>query len=91
VISTQAGTLQAGGLDSDSSVISFSITTLTTGYSSDSEWVLDTEATYHVCLNRDWFSSFEKLDGCFAVMGDDHLCKVEGIGTVRLKMCDGMV
>jgi len=24
-------------------------------------------------------------------MSDDHLCKVEGIGTVRLKMFDGMV
>ena len=42
-------------------------------------------------LNRDWFSSFEKLDGCFAVMGDDHPCKVKGIGTVRVKMFDWMV
>jgi len=24
-------------------------------------------------------------------MSDDHLCKVEGIGTVRIKMFDGMV
>jgi len=53
--------------------------------------LLDTGATYHVCPNRDWFSSFEKQDGCFAIMGDDHPCKVEGIGTVRIKMFDGMV
>jgi len=44
-----------------------------------------------VCLNMDWFSSFEKLDGCFAIMGDDHPCKVEGISTVHIKMFDGMV
>jgi len=39
----------------------------------------------------DWFSSFEKLDGCFAVMGDDHPYKVKGIGTVHIKIFDGMV
>ena len=36
-------------------------------------------------------SSFAKLDGCFAVMSDDHPCKVKGIGTVHIKMFDGMV
>ena len=45
---------------------------------------------YHVCPNSEWFSSFEKLDGCFAVM-DDHPCNVEGIGTVLIKMFDGIV
>ena len=88
---TQAGTSQAGGSDSDSSLFSFSITTPIIGYSGDSEWVFDTSTTYHVCPYKDWFSNFEKLDGCFAVMGDDHLCKVEGIGTIRVKMFDGMV
>jgi len=44
-----------------------------------------------VCLNIDWFFSFEKLDGCFSVMGDDHPCKVEGIGTIRIKMFDRMI
>ena len=28
---------------------------------------------------------------CFAVMGDDHPCNVEGIGTVRIKMFDEIV
>ena len=37
VISTQAGTSRVGGLDSDSSVFSFYITTPTIGYSGDSE------------------------------------------------------
>jgi len=44
-----------------------------------------------VCPNRDWFSSFEKLDGCFAIIGDDHSCNMEGIGTVRIKMLDEIV
>jgi len=44
-----------------------------------------------VCPNRAWFSSFEKQDGCFTVMGDDHPCNVKGMGTVCIKMDDGIV
>jgi len=36
-------------------------------------------------------SSFEKLDGCFVIMDDDHQCHIEGIGTVLVKMFDEMV
>jgi len=38
-----------------------------------------------------WFSNFEKLDGCFTVMGDDHPCNEEEMGTVCIKMLDGIV
>ena len=31
------------------------------------------------------------LNGCYMVMGDDHPCNIEGIGTVRIKMFDGIV
>jgi len=53
--------------------------------------MLDTGAAYHVCPNSDWFSNLENLDGCFVIMGDDRLCDMEGIGTVQIKMFDGMV
>jgi len=53
VVSTRASTSQVNGSDSDSSVFSFSVTTPTIGYSDNSEWILDTRATYHVCPNRD--------------------------------------
>ena len=70
---------------------SFSVTTPTVSYSDNTEWILDTRATYHVCPNRAWFSKFEKLDGCYTVMGDDHPCNIEGIGTVCVKMVNGIV
>jgi len=44
-----------------------------------------------VCPNWAWFSSFENLDGCYTVMGGDHPCNIEGMGTVRIKMEDGIV
>ena len=59
-------------------------------YSDKAEWILDTRATYHVCPNRARFSSFEKLDGCYTVMGDNHPCNIEGLGTVCIKMDDGI-
>ena len=40
--------------------------------------------------NRARFYSFEKLDGCFTVISNDHPCNVEGMGTVRIKMDDGI-
>ena len=53
-----------------SSTSSFSVTTPIIGYSVDSEWIIDTGATYYVYPNRNWFSSFKKLDGCSVVIGD---------------------
>ena len=42
-----------------------------------------------MCPKRDLISSFEKVDGCFAIIGNDHPCKVEW--TVHIKMFDGMI
>jgi len=90
VVSTQAGTSQVGRSDSYSSVFLFSITTPTVGYSGNSEWILDVGAIYHMYPNTDWFSSFEKLNGCSAVMDDDRPCNMEGISMVLIKIFDGM-
>jgi len=92
VVSTQAGgTSQANGSDLYLSIFSLSVTTPIVCYSGDSEWILDTGATYHRCPNRNWFSSFEKLDGCFVVMDNDRPCNMEGIDTLLVKIFLGMV
>jgi len=61
MVSTNVSTSQTNRSDSDSSIFPFSVTTSIVGYSGDFEWMLDTGATYHVCSNMDWFSSFKKL------------------------------
>ena len=53
--------------------------------------MLDSGATYHVFPRREWFSSFEKIDSGVVIMRNDHSCQVEGVGTVWIKMCDGVV
>ena len=88
---TEANLAQPDGSDSDSLIFSLSVTNPTVDYSDNAEWILETKATYHVCPNRAWFSSFEKLDGCYTVMDDDHPRNIEGMGIVHIKMDDGII
>ena len=53
IVSTHASTSQADGSDSDSSIFSFFVTTLTFCYSDNSKWILDPGATFHVYPNKD--------------------------------------
>ncbi|XP_020250019.1 uncharacterized protein LOC109827417 [Asparagus officinalis] len=60
-------------------------------YVDSTEWILDSGAKYHICPRRDWFSSFEELErGDVVLMENDHVCPISGIGTVRIRMCDGV-
>ena len=77
---TEANLAQADGSDEDSSVFSLSVTTPTVCNSDNAEATyLRYRSHLSVCPNRAWFSSFEKLDGCYTVMGDDHPCNIEGM------------
>ena len=54
------------------------------------EWVLDTACTFHMCPHRDWFTTFDSTTAAGSVLGfDNSPCKIEGIGSVRIKMFDG--
>ncbi|KAH9753759.1 hypothetical protein KPL71_015193 [Citrus sinensis] len=58
---------------------------------SSSEWILDTGATYHLCPIKEWFTDFRNLESGAVVMGNDQPCRTMGIGTIRLKIFDGMI
>ena len=50
------------------------------------EWILDSVCSFHICTNRDWFSSYESLqNGDFVRMGDDNSCEIIGIGSIQIK------
>ena len=40
---------------------------------------------------RDWFASFEKLNCNLVQMGDEATCSMDGVGTILIKIFDGMV
>ena len=55
------------------------------------DWILDSGCTFHMCPNRDWFSTNETMSKGIVLMGNNVSCKITGIGTVRIKMFDGFV
>ena len=57
----------------------------------DSEWILDSGCTYHICPHKDWFSTYDPVDSTVVHMGNNAQCKVTGIGTVKIKTHDGVV
>ncbi|KAH9688421.1 hypothetical protein KPL70_015118 [Citrus sinensis] len=70
----------------------YSLSITPTAYvASSSEWILDTGATYHLCPIKEWFIDFRNLESGAVVMGNDQPCCTMGIGTIRLKIFDGMV
>ncbi|KAK1613221.1 hypothetical protein QYE76_036894 [Lolium multiflorum] len=59
--------------------------------SRDDEWILDTACSFHICYNKDWFSSYESVQsGDFVRVGNDNQCSIVGIGSVQIKTHDGM-
>ncbi|KAG8480291.1 hypothetical protein CXB51_024793 [Gossypium anomalum] len=56
-----------------------------------SEWILDSGCSFHMCPNREWFSTYSSVEGGVVRMGNDSSSKVIGIGTVKIKMHDGMI
>ncbi|CAD6233578.1 unnamed protein product [Miscanthus lutarioriparius] len=56
------------------------------------EWILDSACSFHICSNRDWFSSYKSThSGDVVRMGDNNPREIVGIGSVEIKMHDGMI
>ncbi|KAL5563946.1 hypothetical protein UlMin_033693 [Ulmus minor] len=63
----------------------------TNGGSLTNSWILDSGCTYHMCPHKEWFCTYQPCDVGTFLMGNDAICKVIGIGTVKIKMHDGLV
>nr|KYP64673.1 Retrovirus-related Pol polyprotein from transposon TNT 1-94 [Cajanus cajan] len=85
--------------DQKSSADSADIAAISDGYESadvlvvttsqtQKDWVMDSGCSYHMCPKKDYFETLKLKEGGTVLLGDDHPCQVQGIGTVRLKMFD---
>ncbi|KAK8949495.1 hypothetical protein KSP39_PZI005278 [Platanthera zijinensis] len=54
-------------------------------------WIMDTGCSYHMCPNIKWFSSFRQCEGGRVRMGNQSGCKISGVGSIRIRMFDGVV
>ncbi|CAL2250005.1 unnamed protein product [Prunus armeniaca] len=59
--------------------------------SSRSDWILVSGCSYHRCSNKSWFDTYEADYNGEVMMGDALVCRVEGTGTIKVKMHDGVV
>ncbi|KAG8501441.1 hypothetical protein CXB51_003771 [Gossypium anomalum] len=55
------------------------------------EWILDSGCTFHMSPNRDWFITYETVSEGVVLMGNNASCKIAGVGTIKVKMFDGVV
>jgi hypothetical protein len=41
------------------------------------KWVLDSACTFHMSPKRDWFTTYESVNGGSVLMGNDVACKID--------------
>ena len=47
-------------------------------------WILDSGCSFHICPNAHWFETLNEASGS-VVLGNNQVCDIRGIGSVRLK------
>ncbi|KAG8479075.1 hypothetical protein CXB51_029907 [Gossypium anomalum] len=55
------------------------------------EWIIDSGCTFHMSPNWDWLTTYETVSECVILMGNNVSCKITGVGTIKVKMFDGVV
>ena len=55
------------------------------------ECQLDSGASHHMCSHRNWFISYKSVDEGVVFMGKGIICKIVGVGSIRIRMFDGIV
>jgi hypothetical protein len=54
-------------------------------------WLLDLACSFHVTSNRCWFDTYRSANSGIVTMGNGAHCKITGIGSIRIRMFDGVV
>ncbi|KAH9647611.1 hypothetical protein KPL70_025255 [Citrus sinensis] len=55
------------------------------------KWVLDSGCTFHMCPYKNYLTEYHDSDGVRVMMGNNAMCKIIGIGNIRLKLHDGSI
>ena len=48
----------------------------------DQRWLLDSGASNHMCIHREWFKTYKSTNDGVVDMGNDASCNIVGIGSV---------
>ncbi|GJU42381.1 putative polyprotein [Tanacetum coccineum] len=55
------------------------------------KWSCDSTCTFNISPNKEWFISYKCIQGGSVLMGDNASYKIEGIGSIQVKMFDGAI
>lgn len=53
------------------------------------DWILDSGCSFHMCPHKQWFMDLKHERLGSVLLGNDQVCSVEGIGSIKLKLHDG--
>ncbi|VFR03569.1 unnamed protein product [Cuscuta campestris] len=56
-----------------------------------SDWILDSGCPFHMCSVKEQFDTYQTCDGGAVKMANGARSKIAGVGTVQVRMFDGMV
>ncbi|WVZ01479.1 hypothetical protein V8G54_027548 [Vigna mungo] len=51
-------------------------------------WVMDSGCSYHMCPVKEFFENLDQKEHGNVLLGNNKACRVQGVGSVRLKMFD---
>jgi hypothetical protein len=55
----------------------------------DQHWLLDSGASNHMCIHKDWFKTYRSIDDGVVYMGNDVTCNIVGMGVYNCKCLMG--
>ncbi|KAH9659867.1 hypothetical protein KPL70_024018 [Citrus sinensis] len=55
------------------------------------QWVIDSGCSFHLCPDKILFYKYEAVDGGRVLMGNNNVCNIVGVGSVKIKMFDGTI
>jgi len=54
-------------------------------------WLLDSGASHHMSPQRNWFTSYEAVNGSFVFMSNNVSYQTVGMGNIKIKMYDNTI
>ena len=75
--------------DAESDGDMLSISSSTDGL--NNSWLMDSACSFHVTPHRNWFDTYRSVNCGSVRMGNDVTCTIIGMGTIKIKMSDGVV
>jgi hypothetical protein len=62
-----------------------------TTHANHQAWLVDSGASFHMTLHRDWFSEYERYDGGNIFLGDVSTTRIIGRGNIKLRLIYGRI